>query len=114
MRTQVLGTVSKGLLLELIGRGALERVGEVTQRLGHGAIEHHVGIGYVGLRAHGTELELVSGEGEGAGAVAVRVVLLKVGEHHSAQVDDAGGGVDRRLAVHDQLDCLGELVAQED
>ena len=114
MRAQMLGAVGQRGLLELIGGHALERIGEIAQRFGDRRIEHSVRVGDVGLGTHRAELELVAREGEGARAVAVGVVALKIGQHHGAQIDDARRGVDARLAVHDHLDDLGELVAQED
>ena len=46
--------------------------------LRHGAVEHHVAIGRIGLRAERAEFELVAREGKGARAVAISVVLLNL------------------------------------
>ena len=109
----LLAVLERGVLELILGR-TLECVGERLERLGHGSIEHQVGVGDVLLGAAGTELELVAGEGERGGAVAVGVVLHQLGQGISAQVEHAARGVDGSLAVDDLLDNLGKLVAQED
>ncbi len=68
----------KGRLAELFSRNAFEGIGEFLERFCHGAVEHHVAIGRIGLRAERTEFELVAREGKGARAVAVGVVLLNL------------------------------------
>ena len=114
MLTQMLGAVGQRGLLEVVLGRALEGVREVAQGLGDGTVAPGSHVGDVRLGAHGAELELVAREGERARAVAVGVVLLEVGQQHRAEGERVGGGVDARLAVHQHLDDLGELVAQED
>ena len=59
----LLAVLERGVLELILGR-TLKRVGEGLERLGHGGIEHQVGVGDVLLGAAGTELELVAGEGK--------------------------------------------------
>ena len=109
----LLAVLERGVLELILGR-TLECVGEGLERLGHGGIEHQVGVGDVLLGAAGTELELVAGEGKRGGAVAVGVVLHQLGQGIGAQVEHAARGMDGSLAIDDLLDDLGKLVAQED
>ena len=109
----LLAVLERGVLEIILGR-TLECVGEGLERLGHGGIEHQVGVGDVLLGAAGTELELVAGKGKRGGAVAVGVVLHQLGQSIGAQVEHAARGMDGSLAIDDLLDDLGKLVAQED
>ena len=58
--------------------GLLQLGGDVVERLGHDGVEHRVGPGDAGARAHGAELELVAGEGERRGPVAVAGVARQL------------------------------------
>ena len=109
----LLAVLERGVLELILGR-TLKRVGEGLERLGHGGIEHQVGVGDVLLGAAGTELKLIAGKGKRGGAVAVGVVLHQLGQGIGAQVEHAARGMDGSLAIDDLLDDLGKLVAQED
>ena len=109
----LLAVLERSVLEFVLGR-ALKCIGKGLERLGHGSIEHQVGVGDVLLGAAGTELKLVAGESERGGAVAVGVVLHQLGQGVGAQVEHAARGMDGSLAVDDLLDDLGKLVAQED
>ena len=50
----------------LRARRPLQLAGEVVERLRHDGVQHRVGPGDAGARAHRAELELVAGEGERA------------------------------------------------
>ena len=99
---------------ELVARLTLELGGKAVALLGHGGVEHHVGVGQVLLAAAHAELELVAREGEGRGAVAVRGVAQQVRQRRHAQVHDLGLVDLGLLLVNEGLHDGVELVAQED
>ena len=66
---------------------ALQCVGVLPQRFGHGRIQHHVRPRDRGGGAGHAELKLISGKGEGGGSVAIRCVLGQLRHHMNADAD---------------------------
>ena len=99
-----------------VGNALVHTLLEVGEGLGHCRVQHNHGSGTVGLCAHGTELEAVSGEGEGACAVAVGVVQQQFGNLGDVQAEGLfAGKVDQLVVVglFKVVEQIGELLPEE-